>query len=151
MLPPLLELLLELLLNRGLEFSSFPPFPFCSTASQSNLSWSISVCSRVKEAPTRRSISCLASTALASASLGGPREPTARAISGADSDEKRARSTLSLGLTDRQASITSNAMFSPSRSQSSHRISVSAFRAHSCRLRSTGLFSSRTRLATGAE
>ena len=61
---------------------------------------------RVKEEPIRRSISCLASTALASLGFGATKLLTAWCKSRAIKAEKRARLTNSLGFTFRHTSMT---------------------------------------------
>lgn len=76
---------------------------------------------RVKAAPTRRSSSRRASTALDFSSLGGCSVLSARCTSPGVTAENVARSTRMDGLASLTTLTTSNAMFSPSRSQSSHR------------------------------
>ena len=108
------------------------------------------VLKRVKLDPTRRSSSWRMSTALASFSFGSRSVLSARVTSLYESAENCALRTRMLGFTCRHTSRTSNAMFSPSRSQSSHRMSHDARRASFCRFSATGPLSRATRFTTGA-
>ena len=73
--------------------------------------------------PNRRSSSCLMSTAMLSCGFGSRRLASARVTSLCDRALNRARRHLMPGLDCLHMSITSNAMFSPSLSQSSQRMS----------------------------
>ena len=96
------------------------------------------VSSRVKATPTLRSISCRASTAAASAADGLPSRAIAPKTSRSLTDEKCARETRSGVLANCGSTrSTSKQMFSPSRSQSSHRQSQPHPAASACRCAST--------------
>mmetsp|Transcript_19496 Transcript_19496/g.60576 ORF Transcript_19496/g.60576 Transcript_19496/m.60576 type:complete len:217 (+) Transcript_19496:1625-2275(+) len=122
-------------------------WPWKSKRSPSSMVWK-----RVKAAPTRRSISCRASTALVLFSSGARALCTALRSSPGLRLEKCARETCcrSEGRALQHTSITSYAMFSPSRSQSSHSIRRSHERARNTRFSLTSLLASRTSLLTGS-
>ncbi len=134
------------------------------------LTWSSRVWNRVNEAPMRKSISCLASTALEAFSSGNTRFCTDRSSSLRTNAENLARFTTNRGLAFRHTSITcaqglchifhiscillsqsfkkaegmvgtSNAIFSPSRSQSNHSMSHWHFLACSARFLSVAFLS----------
>ena len=112
--------------------------------------WSVFVCSRVNAAPRRRSTSCRAATASDAFLSGCTSVRIARWMSAGMSAEKRARRTRSRGRRLVQTSITSKPMASPSRSQSSQRMSSSHPATACCSCASRSFFSSGTPMKTGA-
>ena len=122
-----------------------------SPLSSGNIAWYRRDIQRVKAEPARRSNICRASTASARRRSGARRVRHALLRSTWVKAEKTARKTCKCSPAARwQVSMTSKAMASPSRSQSSHRTSHWHCRASSCNIRSNSSLPGIAFRSTGA-
>mmetsp|Transcript_35761 Transcript_35761/g.107579 ORF Transcript_35761/g.107579 Transcript_35761/m.107579 type:complete len:229 (+) Transcript_35761:442-1128(+) len=117
------------------------PYDSVRASKPSYLPWKCRVVNRVNATPTRKSSSCLASTASANRSSGSPSVRIALSMSSGVTAENLARLTIAPGRSaGRHTSNTWNAMASPSRSQSKKSTSASQPAAVSLRFLSTAPF-----------